>query len=549
MTSICAKFRGIGKVKSTVYLIFCGNSPVLRMISIAVTLLLGVARCRRRGQILSERNAFAIGSLQNAVFFLSVAVMMLACASDGRAESMIEAGPLVHEFSLTLESGRREEIAGPLFFSQQTEEMRIWSFPPFVSEKTSDVLDTHKWDILYPILTYNRFGEEYRWQLFQLIAFAGGQTQSTNRKDRVTLFPIYFQQRSPDHAEDYTAVLPFYGHYKKHFFRDEGKFIMFPIYVQSRKRDVVTDNYVYPFFHLRHGEGLRGWQFWPLYGVEHKEVITKADRFGDPVSIPGHEKSFVLWPFYLTEKIGIGSTNENDKFAIFPLYVSERSPMRDSTTYGWPLWPIYSVADDREKQYHQWSLFGPFVVFAHGDGKNGKRVWPLFSQMESPKLRTEFYGWPFYYRTHLHSAPLDRDRVRIMFFLYSDLLEKNLDTGAVRKRQDFWPFYTYRRDFDGNERLQCLSILEPLLPNNPGVENNYSPLWSIWRSEKNAKTGATSQSLLWNLYRRDTTPDGKKSSLLFGVFKYQTGRDGRQWRLFFIPFGKHPNSVTPETKP
>ena len=43
-------------------------------------------------------------------------------------------------------------------------------------------------------------------------------------------------------------------------FRDEIFFVMFPIYSQTRKKDVVTDNYLYPFFHLRHGDGLHGWQ-------------------------------------------------------------------------------------------------------------------------------------------------------------------------------------------------------------------------------------------------------------------------------------------------
>lgn len=553
MTSICAEIRANYKAKSIVYLKISTKSPVLRMINLAITLFLEWLRRCSSTQGRAMNVALPIRFPKNGARLGICSLAGLGCLvfspDCARAQSMTEAGPLVHEFALTLESGRRREIAGPLFYQQETEDARVWGFPPLISKKTRDELDTRKWDILYPILTYSRYGEEYRWQLFQVIAFAGGQSQTDNRKDRITLYPFYLSQRSPDHAEDYTAVLPFYGHYKKHFFRDEGKFILFPLYVQSRKRDVITDNYVYPFFHLRHGDNLRGWQFWPLIGSETKDVVSKKDEFGDPLIIPGHEKSFVLWPFYLTEKLGIGTTNPVDNLAIFPAYASERSPQRDSTTYGWPLWPIYSVADDRAKQYHQWSLFGPFVVFAHGEGKTGQRIWPLFSHMQSPKLSTSFYGWPFYYRTHLTAEPLDRDRIRIMFFLYSDLVEKNLTTGEARKRRDFWPLYTYHRDYNGNERLQCLAILEPLLPNLPGVENNYSPLWSFWRSEKNPKTGSASQSLLWNLYRRETTPETKKCSLFFGLFKYQAGREGKQWRLFYIPFGRHSSTATPATQP
>ena len=76
------------------------------------------------------------------------------------------------------------------------------------------------------------------------------------------------------------------------------------------------------------------------------------------------------------------------------------------------------------------------------------------------------------------------------------------------------------------------------MPENKGIERNYSPLWSVWRSEKNPRAGASSQSLLWNLYRRDETPDAKKCSLLFGLFQYQSGSKGKQMRLFYIPLGR-----------
>ena len=75
-------------------------------------------------------------------------------------------------------------------------------------------------------------------------------------------------------------------------------------------------------------------------------------------------------------------------------------------------------------------------------------------------------------------------------------------------------------------------------PNNKSIERNYSPVYALWRSERNGKTGAASQSLLWNLYRRESTPQSKKFSLLFGLFQYESNTNGRHWRLFYIPMGK-----------
>jgi hypothetical protein len=105
---------------------------------------------------------------------------------------------------------------------------------------------------------------------------------------------------------------------------------------------------------------------------------------------------------------------------------------------------------------------------------------------------------------------------------------------------DFLPFFTYKRDFTGMEKLQVLTLLEPLFPNNKSIERDYSPLWALWRTEHNPKTDADSQSLLWNLYRRQTTPETKKISLLFGLFQYQSGPEGRRWRVIYVPFGKTP---------
>src|ERR1035438_8387131 len=101
-----------------------------------------------------------------------------------------------------------------------------------------------------------------------------------------------------DTNDNYTALLPFYGHLKNRLFRDEIFFVMFPIYSETRKRDVVTDNYLYPFFDLQHGDGLHGWQFWPLFGARHKAVTSVTNGFGDTEIVGGYDRCFALWPIH-----------------------------------------------------------------------------------------------------------------------------------------------------------------------------------------------------------------------------------------------------------
>ena len=240
---------------------------------------------------------------------------------------------------------------------------------------------------------------------------------------------------------------------------------------------------------------------------------------------------FALWPIFSNQKTGIGTELPQKQQALLPLYSLLRSPLRDSSTY---LWPFFTYIDEREKKYREWEAPWPFIVVARGEGKTTTRFWPLFSRAHNETLESDFYLWPIYKYNRQHAAPSDRERTRILFFLFSHITEKNEETGDAMHRTDFWPLFTARRDLNGNQRLQILSLLEPILPNNKSIERDWSPLWSLWRSEKNAQTGATSQSLLWNLYRRDATPESKKCSLLFGLFQYQSNAEGKHWRLFMF---------------
>jgi hypothetical protein len=444
----------------------------------------------------------------------------------------VSAGPLFERFNLTLNEGYRTEIVSPLFYEEHKDTQRTWAVPPLLSYTLDPASDLEEFDFVYPLLTYDRYGKQYRWQLFQVLNFTGGETQREPKRDRITLFPIYFQQRSSDPAENYTALLPFYGTIRNHMFRDQIHFVMWPIYCQTRKRDVVTDNYMVPFFDVRHGDGLKGWQLWPIVGNEHKDVTTVTNGFGDIETIPGHDSFFAAWPIYFNDRSGLGTPNPVLHQGAIPFYTIERSPQRNSTTV---LWPFFTHTIDEEKKYNEWDAPWPFVVFAHGEGKTTTRVWPFYSHAQSPTLGSGFVLWPIYKYDLIHSAPLDRRRNRILFFLYSDILEKNTETGASRRRKDFWPFYTWRRDFNGNTRFQMIAPLEVWTLGSHKIERDYSPAWSVWRSEKNAQTGARSQSLLWNLYRRETAPDKKKVSALFGLYQYRSDAKGKQVRLFYLP--------------
>lgn len=476
---------------------------------------------------------FATRTVKSLAFCLGTAWFIHAAGAES-----LDAGFIYDNFPLSLAAGQRTEIAGPAYYCEHKGSQQQWAMPPLWSDTRDTVIDSEEFDLLYPLLTYDRYGTEYRFQIFQLFNFTGGQNQKTDTQRRFTLFPIYFQQRSPDPKLNYSAVFPFYGHLigRPLNLRDDIRFVMFPLYAKTRKRDVVTDNYVFPFFHQRHGNGLTGWQAWPLVGHEQKTLTYKTNLFDTLEAVGGHDKWFALWPIFFNTHTGLGTTNAASEFAILPAYDQIRSAQRDSTSV---LWPFFSYIDDREKKYHEWQLPYPLIVFARGEGKTTSRVWPFFGQSHNALQSGDFYAWPLYQNKRLQSAPLDRERTRIFFFLYSDLIQRNTETGKYLRRVDFFPFFTYHRDYNGDSRLQVLAPVEPFLPNNKSIERNYSPLWSLWRAEQNVQTGAASESLLWNLYRRENHEGIEKASLFFGLLRYQSAGAETRWRLFNLPVGKN----------
>src|SRR6266699_1935241 len=75
----------------------------------------------------------------------------------------LHAGPLFDHFDLTLDPGNRTEAAGPFFYSEQKDSQHLWALPPLFSWTRDPEIDSEEIDFAYPILTYDRYGDQYRW--------------------------------------------------------------------------------------------------------------------------------------------------------------------------------------------------------------------------------------------------------------------------------------------------------------------------------------------------------------------------------------------------
>lgn len=442
--------------------------------------------------------------------------------------------------------GWGREILGPLWGQEHVDGQTLWRLSPLLAHIEEAATERSEYEFLYPLFTFDRFGTEYRAQLLQFFSVSGGQTVDAETKRRQTIFPFYFWQKSDNPSNDYTALLPFYGHLQNHLLRDEVRFALLPLWLQSRKRDIVTDNFVFPFFHVRHGDHLTGWQFWPVFGHENKEVTSRTNSIDEAEIVGGHSKWFAVWPFILSNRDGIGTANPVTNRAFLPVFSLQRSPLRDNTTV---LWPFITHTENREQHFVEWGLPFPFIGWARGKGKHANRLWPLYGNATNPTTRQNFFLYPLYWHKRLQSAPLDRERTRVFFFGYSDLRMQNRETGKTFRRRDLWPLFTWRQELDGRSRLQVLAPIEPLLPNNKSIERLYSPLVSLWRHEANPKEHTASQSLLWNTWRRDVSPELTRTSTLFGLVRTERSGTRREWRFLGMPFSQRESGLTDAKAP
>jgi hypothetical protein len=448
-------------------------------------------------------------------------------------EDPIQAGPVFAEFQTVWESGRKTEILGPLAMWETTADERNWGVYPLMSYQSAPIVELEELDVLYPLFTWRKQGTESRWQFFQFLNFAGASYQSEDPVVRRTVFPFYFQQQSRSGTNDYIAVLPFYGHARNRMFRDEFDFYMFPLYLRSRKGELVTKNYMMPFVHTRHGPGWDGWQVWPLFGWERKETGWTTNHLGDRVVSPGGGKVFAMWPLFFNEKLRLGTPQATTNFAVLPFYSQQRGTNLHQTSI---LWPFFSRTEDRSKGFVEWGAPWPFIGWADSTNKTARRFFPFYGVAKAPGVESRLVMWPFYTHRKAEDGAMRRDRWRVGFFLYDDVRLQSKTDGRYRRERALWPFFVWKRDLEGRERLQVLELLETLFRNRDSVQRNYSPLWALYRSENNPNTGRSSESVLWNLYRRDVSPASMRTSSFFGLIQTLRGDDGRRhWRWLWLP--------------
>ncbi len=424
---------------------------------------------------------------------------------------------------------RWESRAGPFHLVEESGgESRRSSFFPFYSRAEDPAIGQIERDVLYPLISYDRYGEQWRMHFLQILSLSGGGSQSHDWR-RFTLFPFYFRQRSSDPEQDYRALFPFRGTLRNRLMHDRVDFTAFPLHVRTWKRDVVTDHWMMPFFHLRRGEQLSGWQLWPLAGWEEKGVTTRTNVLDEPVVSGGHRRFSLAWPLYFRDRSGIGTGEEKLQHALLPLFSYEASPSRRSLTAPWPLG--LTLTRDEEKGYREWGLPWPLVVFARGEGKRTDRLWPLYGQSRNASQRRSFYLWPLWRTYRLETDHVVERRGRAALFLYRSHRISPKQGGPAERGGSLWPLYSRRSRSDGRTEIRVPALMDNFFPANETVERHYTAPTTLWSYRRSASGEETEASLLWDLYGRRKGKEETEIRVLFGLVRWRKDHQERSLRV------------------
>lgn len=426
-------------------------------------------------------------------------------------------------------------LLGPLFKLESKGTETDFSLRPLLFHAwETDGEDTYS-EVLYPVGSGKTGRGLTAFQSIQLLQYDFGEAEEGSDNEFM-LFPFLFYGEHEERGR-FFALFPLGGTLYEKFGRDEIKFTLFPLYGRTVKGSTATTNILYPFFARMQGEDESGFKFWPLYGQSEKIGV--------------YRKKFALWPIFYSQDLGLDSNNPRQRRGVFPLYTSDLSPQRQARTV---LWPFFSHIEDQQRGYEEWNLPWPLVRLTSGRYKEGVRVLPFFADERVGAGRNRWFLWPLYKIEEIDSDFLYRRRDRVLFFLYSDLIEDSKDPeSSPKRRRAFWPLFQYESK-NGVHHFSTLALLEPFFPDNGGIQRNWAPLWRLYQTRWDDR-GNEISSLLWNLYWKERRGDDlawelfplvnyrqekqqvTELSLLKGLISFRQQQFGRKLHLFYLPWG------------
>jgi hypothetical protein len=428
------------------------------------------------------------------------------------------------------------DAAGPLVFSEATpapEAGTAEGFRPFYVRVTGGGIV--RTDILYPLFFIRKYPDSYKWSILQLIngegidhsvARAGGPTDK-----HFDIWPFYFSHYTKDPIDSYHALLPLYGTIKYRLGFSKLQWVLFPLYVETRKRHSTTNYYPFPFIRNHHGSE-NGFGVWPLFDVYTGPEHSKHQSY--------------LWPLIWNNRleptdVAPPGAPGGTEFGILPFYTRTTAPGFLDVNFGGPFFGF--TERTLPYRYGEQRYFWPFFVQGRGDQHYVNRWGPFYTHSNVKGTDSTWVGWPFWHVTKFADDDTAQRKTQLFYFLYWELDESSVSRPQLAHayKRHLWPLYSAWDNGAGSRQLQFPSPLEVFFPSNPDIRENWGPLFSLYRSD-HRPTGETRSEVLWRAvtWRRDADETLAEFHIgpLFGMIR---NPGGLRWTILGFDFGAKVN--------
>ena len=453
----------------------------------------------------------------SCIIFIKLFLVTLIFSLPPSSEALdsINLGPLLYIEKDKEKGTYNLDALGPFVSYKRGGEDKGYGFRPIFYRYKDFRKDRTAFDFLYPLSGHRRFGDDTKFQMFMyLVHYKNNLRRSGYREKEFAFLPFIFSRSTDDPARRYFAVFPIGGTLRQKFSKEEIRFFIFPIFLQTKKKGVTNNNILWPFFGYYTGNGVTGGRFWPLYGTRKKEG--------------SFSESFALWPFYLSRDKKFMGEQARVR-AILPFYYSVDMPSRTQRTY---LWPFINKIENTDKEFTRSDTPWFFATFSKGSIST-QRIWPFYAKSVQKDYQSGFVLWPMYrYRFIQFGRHLER-RKTFALFIYKDI--QNIPTqegGKSGRNIEFWPLFSFKSKTDGPAYFNFISPLETFLPDNKPRKRNWSPIWTIFTWQRDEE-GNEFSSLLWNLLRTEHTNESTKVELrpIIPLISVESGKERSKFYL------------------
>lgn len=411
-----------------------------------------------------------------------------------------------------------KEAAGPLLFKKSLADGSVSSgFRPIYVQTRTATGELSQALFVYPLFAYAADAETFRWSVFELVKRSGRKADAPPLKGSFTdpdvfeVWPFWFsRQDRQEPTASYRALFPIAGTLKNRFGYQQLSWTLFPFYVRSEKRDVVTTATPWPILRVTRGSA-SGFALWPLFGWQNGPGETR--------------QRFYLWPLGYNNSTpppadAPANSPPSRQVGFLPFYTREQSPGFVNENFGWP---FFGYTDRTTPyRYHETRYFWPFFVQGRGDDRFRNRWGPFYTHSVVKGYDKTWIGWPIYRQAQWTDEGITQTKRQVFFFLYFSLDQQSATNPTLphAHKTHVWPLYSSWDNGAGRRQFQLFSPFEVFFPSNDKVRQVWTPLAAIYRQDRPAP-GYARQSFLWNLVTLRRTPERSEFHLgpLFSVEK------------------------------